>query len=81
VSHHRVTDVGPVPGHDVEDARRESGLLVKFRDEQAARDGVFVAGLRTTALPAATAGPTARPDRFSGKFHGEMTVTTPWGPA
>ncbi len=41
--------------------------------------GVFVAGLRTTLFPAAMAGATARIERFRGKFHGEMTVTTPFG--
>lgn len=37
------------------------------------------AGLRTTALPSASAGATERWDRCSGKFHGEMTPTTPTG--
>jgi len=41
--------------------------------------GVFDAGLRTTLLPAAIAGATARSVRFSGKFHGVITVTTPFG--
>ncbi len=42
--------------------------------------GEFVEGLRTTLFPAAMAGRTARALRFRGKFHGEMTVTTPFGP-
>ncbi len=36
-------------------------------------------GLRTTALPRASAGATARIDRMSGKLNGEMTPTTPIG--
>ena len=36
-------------------------------------------GLSTTALPAASAGATARVDRISGKLNGEMTPMTPRG--
>ena len=39
----------------------------------------LLAPLPYTALQHATAGAMARIDRFSGKFHGEMTVTTPLG--
>ena len=42
--------------------------------------GVSLAGLRTTALPAASAGATARLDTCIPKCHGLMTATTPAGP-
>ena len=41
--------------------------------------GVSPAGLSTTALPTASAGATDRLDSCMGKFHGEMTATTPAG--
>lgn len=41
--------------------------------------GVSPAGLSTTALPTASAGATDRFDSCMGKFHGEMTATTPTG--
>jgi hypothetical protein len=41
--------------------------------------GVSSAGLSTTVLPAASAGPNAQPAIGMGKFHGTMTPTTPSG--
>ena len=41
--------------------------------------GVSEAGLRTTALPVATAGTTERIASTSGTFHGAMAPTTPLG--
>lgn len=41
--------------------------------------GVSPAGLSTTALPTAKAGATERFDSCIGKFHGEITATTPTG--
>jgi hypothetical protein len=41
--------------------------------------GVSPAGLSTTALPTASAGATDRLDSCIGKFHGEITATTPTG--
>ena len=41
--------------------------------------GVSSAGLRTTALPAASAGAKPQPAIGIGKFHGTMTPTTPSG--
>ena len=41
--------------------------------------GVSPAGLRTTALPTASAGATDRLDRCMGTFHGLITATTPTG--
>ena len=36
-------------------------------------------GLKTTPLPAASAGPSLREGMFSGKFHGVIAATTPTG--
>ena len=41
--------------------------------------GVISAGLRTTVLPAASAGASPQPAIGIGKFHGTMTATTPSG--
>jgi hypothetical protein len=41
--------------------------------------GVIGEGLKTTVLPAASAGPILRLARLSGKFHGVITATTPTG--
>ena len=41
--------------------------------------GVFGSDLRITALPSASAGPTERAGRTTGKFHGQITPTTPTG--
>ena len=42
-------------------------------------NGVSSAGLRTTVLPAASAGPRPQPAIGIGKFHGTMMPTTPSG--
>jgi len=44
-----------------------------------ADSGVTVAGLRTTALPAATAGPSLWATRLSGSLNGVIASTTPIG--
>ena len=41
--------------------------------------GVSSAGLRTTVLPAASAGANPQPAIGIGKFHGTMMPTTPSG--
>ena len=41
--------------------------------------GVSGAGLRTTVFPAAMAGAIFRSGMQTGKFHGVMRPTTPWG--
>ena len=41
--------------------------------------GVVGAGLSTTVLPAASAGPIFQIAMTSGKFHGAMLPTTPTG--
>ncbi len=42
-----------------------------------ADSGVLLAGLHTTAQPAASAGASLRPSMALGKFHGVMQATTP----
>ena len=44
-----------------------------------AESGVSLAGLRITALPAASAGPTLWQTRLSGKLNGVIAATTPHG--
>ena len=46
---------------------------------RSAVSGVSSAGLRTTVLPAASAGAKPQPAMGIGKFHGTMTPTTPSG--
>ena len=41
--------------------------------------GVLGSDLRITALPSASAGPTERAGSMTGKFHGQITPTTPTG--
>src|SRR5215468_12763142 len=50
-----------------------------FASSRPPATGVYAEGLRTTALPRARAGPTARCERYSGKFQGLITPTTPTG--
>ena len=51
----------------------------KHSNSSAADSGVCSAGLRTTVLPAATAGASLRQIIELGKFHGVMQATTPRG--
>ena len=44
-----------------------------------ADNGVSLAGLMTTELPAAIAGPTLCATRFNGKLNGDMATTMPTG--
>ncbi len=41
--------------------------------------GVISDGLKSTVLPAASAGPSLRDGMLSGKFHGVMAPTIPIG--
>ena len=50
-----------------------------IRPRTVADHGVSGAGLSTTVLPAARAGPSLARFRLSGKFHGVMAPTTPTG--
>lgn len=45
----------------------------------AAQQGVSAAGLSTTALPTASAGPSLANVIWCGKFHGVIAATTPAG--
>jgi hypothetical protein len=65
-------------GQDSKDALREPGLQANS-PSRIAVSGVSSAGLRTTVLPAARAGPKPQPAMGIGKFHGTMTETTPSG--
>lgn len=65
-----VADIGSATGDDVQDAIGSPASANRRAKSNPPTMGVFVAGLRTTALPAAIAGATARIERFSGKFHG-----------
>ena len=42
-------------------------------------DGVSSEGFTTTVFPQASAGPTFQVIRSSGRFHGQITATTPFG--
>ena len=44
-----------------------------------AESGVSSAGLSTTVLPQASAGPSFHDEMLSGKFHGTISPTTPSG--
>ena len=50
-----------------------------MRPSSTAVNGVRPAGLRTTVLPAASAGATFQEAIGSGKFQGTMSATTPSG--
>jgi hypothetical protein len=69
----------PVAGHDVEHARRQPGV-VRELGEAHRRERRELAGLSTTAFPAASAGATFHASISSGKFHGMICPTTPSGP-
>ena len=43
-------------------------------------DGVSSDGFTTTVLPQASAGPSFQVVRSNGRFHGQMTAITPFGP-
>ena len=50
-----------------------------IRSNSSAVSGVSSAGLSTTVLPAASAGPSFHAAIVSGKFHGTISATTPSG--
>ena len=60
-------------------AGRPASSKMRASDDAAARPAVRGSGLRTTALPSASAGATARMPRMSGTLNGEITPTTPTG--
>ena len=65
-----VTTLSTPGGRPASVARRATSRVVS---------GVVSAGLATTVLPAARAGPTLLASRVSGKFHGVIAPTTPSG--
>ena len=77
------SDVSTSPTRWSEDATTfttPAGMSVcsaMIRPRTVADQGVSGAGLRTTVLPAASAGPSLARFRFSGKFQGVIAPTTP----
>ncbi|MDH6286977.1 hypothetical protein M2275_001880 [Rhodococcus opacus] len=57
----------------------ETGLLEDPGEHDPPQSAVRGSGLRTTALPSASAGATALIDRMIGKLNGAITHTTPTG--
>ncbi len=66
-------------GDQVDDARRQAGLLQQLHEEQAAQPGVSDAGLRMTVLPLMSAGIIFQHGMAIGKFQGVMSPATPMG--
>ncbi len=68
----------PLPGITVS---TPSGIPASIASSpiRSAVSGVSSAGLRTTVLPAASAGAKPQPAMGIGKFHGTITDTTPSG--
>ena len=64
--------------HDVDDARREPGLLEEPPNSSAETDENSD-GFQTTVLPAASAGASFHVASRSGEFHGVIAATTPSG--
>ena len=77
MAHQGVTDDRARSVHHVEYARWQH--LLSELDERVVASGVNSAGLITTVLPAASAGPSFHTACHSGKFHGVMPKTTPTG--
>ena len=68
-------------GDDVDDARREAGLLEELAQPDDGRAGPAGAGFTTTVLPMASAGPILPAMLVSGKLYEVMAATTPTGAA
>ena len=66
-------------GDDVDDARRQVRLAARRRRRAAPSAASCSAGLRTTVLPAASAGAIFQASISSGKFHGMTCAATPSG--
>ena len=56
-----------------------SPTSIAISPSASAVSGVWLAGLRMTVLPHASAGATFHAARSSGKFHGTIAATTPIG--
>ena len=66
-------------GDDVDDARREAGLVQHLDDQPVRAPGRSRRPCRTTVLPQASGMAMARTPRMTGAFHGAMPSTTPAG--
>src|SRR5204863_3200471 len=73
-----VAEVRRRPDDDVQPARRQAGLLFELCEQQR-RQRVWLAGLSTTAQPAASAGASLWATRLSGKLKGLIAPTMPTG--
>ncbi len=75
------TSASPVSGPPVTTLSTPGGRPASPASSATRRvvSGVVSAGLATTVLPAASAGPTLLASRVSGKFHGVIAPTTPMG--
>ena len=69
----------PLAGQDREHPFRDAGVAAPAPRSGLAVSGVSSAGLRTTVLPAASAGARPQPAMGIGKFQGTMTETQPSG--
>lgn len=67
-----------VAGQYLEEVLGQARVQGEFGEAERG-EGVVSAGLRTTALPAASAGKEPQAAMGMGKFHGAMTPTTPRG--
>ena len=79
VADERGADLLADPLDDVEDARREAGLLGEVAAGASTTSGDHSAGLSTTVLPAASAGAHFQVESMKGAFHGVMTTVGPAG--
>ena len=77
-STNRCPTIDPLPGMTV---KTPSGMPASSASSPSriAVSGVSSAGLSTTVLPAASAGPKPQPAIGIGKFHGTITPMTPSG--
>lgn len=74
-----VADLGDVGDDDVEQPEGSPASSKIFATREPPTIGVFWCGLRTTALPSASAGATDLIDSRKGKLKGLITPTTPTG--
>ena len=70
--------IGPPIHRAFKDCRIPAALITS--PSSAALDGVSSDGFTTTVLPQASAGLSFQVVRSSGRFHGQMTAITPFGP-
>ena len=78
-AHRAGPSVGAVAGEALQAERRQARLEQDLGQLQGATSGVALAGLRMTALPAASAGATLCSASSIGKLNGVIATTTPHG--